>query len=1669
MTIRIRCFNCQEEIRLEYPEPGTSVFCPYCGQKLINAFPSETSNSHKCPECGEKIGVAKISIPCPDCGTLYHENCMQKRLAEGRDCVVCIRSHSDNPFSSPIISAPPPPIPEQTRALNSFSDASEGQPDVKIVKKPFFAGIFQTISNFFEEQREKFNSLDSSTQSSENESGMVPSSSSRWSSSDDLQSVNQWSQSQSPSPAPPPFKKSSNAFSSIQSVGKKMLYYLPTVLSGLILTYLGYNLLTSNAFHYAPMFGGSIIALGALFILLRTSLTKRILAITGILSMLFGLIALAACGYLCYSSPKVDHDFWSALITTGVLLVLLFIASRWNAAPGDESVKSRFSAFVPFWLIVILGTTAFAAWNQFRETKFHDTVDYLAHCGVADAQYLQGLYFLDDKLPSFDEEEALSWFDKAAEQKYILANAKAAQMHHDGIGCFSPDLELAFQNWEIAADGWHVESMVRLGDCYSTGDGCQSDPVKAASYYLNAAEKNSAEGQYKLAMSYFNGRGVATSNTEGRFWLEKAAEGEYPEAMCELGERNLFGSGMSVNYNQGLDWLERAALKENEKAQELLEQFYLNGEGLDKVPERTITWLINASEKSDSAQDVLNSFFIDNDGLKRFPVLGTQWLLKEANKDNAQAQNLIGECYRDGVGVTKSDSQALKWFEKSSSNRNSAGQCNLGKCYLNGTGVTADETHAYELFMSSAQNDYVDAMYELGLCYFNGTGTQQDKPQAAEWFYKAALEGHRPSAEMLDKYILEQDGLFSATPIAVAWLQKRAQQGVKEAQNKLEDYYLSDNGLENNADEAIATLNKRAQLGDVDSQTKLGKCYLFGTGVRKNCDTGVKWLYKAACNNYQPAVDILDQYTLNSGMQTPEFSIKWISQRAKNDNYLPAQIYLGSYYLDDPFSSESFNPSEGIRWLEQAAEQGSPEAQKRLEKFYLSESAILNAPTKCVEWLKSQTENAQAQYLLSQYYRKGVGALKPDDNQALIHLQNSAKLGNSNAQYELGKGLCDGSLGATENPATGYKWLKAAANNGNAQAQYEAGLCNLNGVGVSKNEKTAVEFLSKAAGNGIAKAQYQLGKCYAQGQGTAKNNSRAASMFKAAAEQGVPEAAYEYGICCRDGRGCTINKVQAWNCFCSAADAGVSAAVCEKGKCLLNGIGTTQNLDEGILVLKQAYDSRDSEASSEAQKVLDDFCLNDARAMTYVPEEATQWLIQRSGEGLARAGQKLDNLYVKQGDVQTMPQSGIVWIKNSAANGNPEAQLKLANMYKSGAVVSNGSDSDMFSLYMKSSQKGDGDPEAIYNLGMCYDSGRGTSVNKLKAKQCFEIAAQKGYPLANQALGQYYYYGTVGIDKDRAKAVSYLIPAANSGLLSSQYLLGTCYQNGDGVSRNLSEAIKWLSNPARQGDVNAQASLADCYLTLGQPENAIRWLEKSAQEGIASAQRNLGLCYLNGEGVNKSTSKAVTWLFKASNQNDPVAQTALGECYQSGIGVDKDLFEAIRLLRSAAEPNADYPQGYPKALYLLGKAYMEGQGVSKNFKMAEDYLQKSANLGCLEANVALQEYYLSNGMDENPDKAIQYIRLKAEEGDPVAQVNFGKCFFEGKGVKKDLETAFAWFEKSAKQDCPEGLYMLGLCYYQGWGVSADPTKASPLFKKAVKISDHQKAKGKLQEMGLNNE
>ena len=59
-----------------------------------------------------------------------------------------------------------------------------------------------------------------------------------------------------------------------------------------------------------------------------------------------------------------------------------------------------------------------------------------------------------------------------------------------------------------------------------------------------------------------------------------------------------------------------------------------------------------------------------------------------------------------------------------------------------------------------------------------------------------------------------------------------------------------------------------------------------------------------------------------------------------------------------------------------------------------------------------------------------------------------------------------------------------------------------------------------------------------------------------------------------------------------------------------------------------------------------------------------------------------------------------------------------------------------------------------------------------------------------------------------SNAVSYLIPAAESGLAEAQYSLGVCYLHGVGLRYSPAEAEKWLSRAAAQGNEEARVQLA---------------------------------------------------------------------------------------------------------------------------------------------------------------------------------------------------------------------------------------------------------------------
>ncbi|KAA6230601.1 sel1 repeat family protein [Chlorobium phaeovibrioides] len=67
-----------------------------------------------------------------------------------------------------------------------------------------------------------------------------------------------------------------------------------------------------------------------------------------------------------------------------------------------------------------------------------------------------------------------------------------------------------------------------------------------------------------------------------------------------------------------------------------------------------------------------------------------------------------------------------------------------------------------------------------------------------------------------------------------------------------------------------------------------------------------------------------------------------------------------------------------------------------------------------------------------------------------------------------------------------------------------------------------------------------------------------------------------------------------------------------------------------------------------------------------------------------------------------------------------------------------------------------------------------------------------------------------------------------------------------------------------------------------------------------------------------------------------------------------------------------------------------------------------------QLNLALL-YNAEGGNSRNPQQALKWFRLAAEQGEPQAQYNIGAMYALGDGVQQNDTTAVKWFTLAAKQ------------------------------------------------------
>lgn len=181
------------------------------------------------------------------------------------------------------------------------------------------------------------------------------------------------------------------------------------------------------------------------------------------------------------------------------------------------------------------------------------------------------------------------------------------------------------------------------------------------------------------------------------------------------------------------------------------------------------------------------------------------------------------------------------------------------------------------------------------------------------------------------------------------------------------------------------------------------------------------------------------------------------------------------------------------------------------------------------------------------------------------------------------------------------------------------------------------------------------------------------------------------------------------------------------------------------------------------------------------------------------------------GTRQDIPEA-VRWLKQSAANGLPQAMVALAQLH---------------------------------------DVGVGVALDEALATQWRQRAAQAGDPTARGQLADDRKSGgqrdfrraSVLTDLHRYEAaIPYALKAGNANSANAALLLGRAYHFGTGV-------------PANQ-------------------EESFRWLQKSAALGLADGERHLAWMYEFGEGVRKDRQKALYYYDRAAAKGNKIARQA---------------------------------------------------------------------------------------------------------------------------------------------------------------------------------------------------
>lgn len=683
---------------------------------------------------------------------------------------------------------------------------------------------------------------------------------------------------------------------------------------------------------------------------------------------------------------------------------------------------------------------------------------------------------------------------------------------------------------------------------------------------------------------------------------------------------------------------------------------------------------------------------------------------------------------------------------------------------------------------------------------------------------------------------------------------------------------------------------------------------------------------------------------------------------------------------------------------------------------------------------------------------------------------------------------------------------------------------------------------------------FYLAKSYYDGAGVAIDQNKAVFLYQKAADMGHAPSMNNLAIVNSENGGKFFSLEKSFDLLCRSAQAGFPLAQANMGEVFLNGnrerkafkwlqLSVKNKNLRGVLLLGDLHANNDSVFYDEeefnkylkiaaemnsavAQSILGENYLLGLSGYKKDLQKAEYWLLKSAKQDDIAAIRHLTNLYRDQDGIYDEKKS-FYWALKGAEKKDVQSILKLGSAYHfgNGTVIDFQKSIELYSQVVKLANLKDSAEKnsaamASSNLAFIYSFGyQGISIDFLETKKWLKKSVELGRDSeienlikVNIALKDF--SEVIEIIGKKIEFNRYIDIVNNLNSSESMFEIGMIM-----TSYGLKEGLDFLEKSAQKSNIKAQSLLSEIYLGVDpilrgftDKRLGVYWGKKAANQGDLMAMNNLGYAYENGLVVEANKGEAFKWYQKAADGGLDMGYRNLGALYTS-IGDHKNALENIKKAADLGNTRAmldlstryrvdkDFDKSFSWALkaakrfdrvamYIVGSAYLYGEGVEKNEDLALYWIAKSINnnpnyltrdkkhewhvdlakedLGLLHKDINqaikfasgknfFREYDAKNGNDKkkysiafdyqqegNMKKAIYWYEIAADNGFVQAQSTLGSLYsgLLKSDIQKDFTKAEYWYKKAAESNDMNAISSLGWLYSL---VNKSPGIKNPIF------------------------